>query len=115
MDATIDTSVYEPGDMNQKLADQFPVTETRISCGLLIVAGRIGPDTGNDLGGTMLVRKLVSSCEEGDCPTLYATDRETLLVQGETPLGHGLTLPGHETVVEIPMELIRKAIRDNLI
>ena len=63
----------------------------------------------------MLVRKLASSCDDGECPTLYATDRETLLVQGETPVDHGLALPSHETVVEIPMELIRKAIRDNLI
>ena len=63
----------------------------------------------------MLVHKLASSCDDGDCPTLYTTDRGTLLVQGETPDDHGLTLPGHETVVEIPMELIRKAIRDNLI
>jgi len=63
----------------------------------------------------MLVRKLASSCDDGDCPTLYATDRGTLLVQGETPGDHGLTLPGNETVVEIPMELIQKAIRDNLI
>ncbi|MEV0533380.1 hypothetical protein [Kitasatospora sp. NPDC050463] len=63
----------------------------------------------------MLVRKLVSSCEDGECPTLYATDRGALLVQGEIPADHGLELPGHETVVEIPAELIRKAIRDNLI
>ncbi|KIQ61558.1 hypothetical protein TR51_19605 [Kitasatospora griseola] len=63
----------------------------------------------------MLVRKLISSCDDGDCPTLYGTDRGTLLVQGETPADHGLTLPGHETVVEIPIELIRKAIRDQLI
>ncbi|MEV7519193.1 hypothetical protein [Streptomyces sp. NPDC091371] len=63
----------------------------------------------------MLVRKLVSSCDDGDCPTLYVTDRQTLLVQGETPTDHGLTLPGRETVVEIPIELIRRAVRDNLI
>ncbi|WP_404959443.1 hypothetical protein [Streptomyces sp. 147326] len=63
----------------------------------------------------MKVRKLVTSCENGDCPTLYATDRGTLLVQGETPTDHGLAVPAHETLVEIPMELIRKAIRDQLI
>ena len=63
----------------------------------------------------MRVTKLASTCENGDCPNLYATDRGTLLVQGETPEDHGLTLPGRETVVEIPLELIRKAIRDQLI
>jgi hypothetical protein len=61
------------------------------------------------------VTKLVTTCENGDCPTLYATDRDTLLVQGGTPADHGLEIPAHETLVEIPMELIRKAIRDQLI
>lgn len=61
------------------------------------------------------VTKLVSTCENGDCPTLYATDRGTLLVQGEVPADHGLEIPAKETVVEIPVELIRKAIRDQLI
>lgn len=34
---------------------------------------------------------------------------------GETPTDHGLQIPGHETVVELPVELIRKAIADGLI
>ncbi|MFE6105192.1 hypothetical protein [Streptomyces laurentii] len=63
----------------------------------------------------MKVTKLVSTCDIKDCPTIYATDRDTFLVQGETPIGHGLRIPPHETLVEIPVELIRKAIRDNLI
>lgn len=63
----------------------------------------------------MKVTKLVSTCDITDCPTIYATDRGTLLVQGATPADHGLRIPVHETLVEIPMELIRKAIRDNLI
>ncbi len=63
----------------------------------------------------MKITKLVSTCELKDCPTIYATDRGTLLVQGETPTDHGLQIPAHETLVEIPMGLIQKAIRDNLI
>ncbi|MFI9718378.1 hypothetical protein ACIHFE_01805 [Streptomyces sp. NPDC052396] len=63
----------------------------------------------------MKVTKLVSTCDITDCPTLYATDRETLLVQGVKPTDHGLRIPAHETLVEIPMDLIRKAIRDRLI
>ncbi|MET7713282.1 hypothetical protein [Streptomyces sp. NPDC005407] len=63
----------------------------------------------------MKVTKLVSTCDITECPTLYATDRDTLLVQGETPTDHGLQIPAHETLVEIPMDLIRKAIRDKLI
>lgn len=50
----------------------------------------------------MKVTKLVSSCDIKDCPTIYATDRDTFLVQGETPTDHGLEMPAHETVVEIP-------------
>ncbi|WP_344024840.1 hypothetical protein [Streptomyces luteireticuli] len=63
----------------------------------------------------MKVTMLVSTCDITDCPTLYATNRDTLLVQGETPTDHGLQIPSHETLVEIPMDLIRKAIRDKLI
>ena len=59
--------------------------------------------------------ELVSTCDIKDCPTIYATDRGTLLVQGKTPTDHGLQIPAHETLVEIPVELIRKAVRDNLI
>ncbi|WP_443043788.1 hypothetical protein [Streptomyces sp. GS7] len=58
---------------------------------------------------------LATSCDKKDCPTIYKTDRGTLLVQGETPADHGLRIPAHETLVEIPLELIQKAIRDNLI
>lgn len=63
----------------------------------------------------MKVTMLVSTCDKKDCPTIYATDRETLLFQGETPTDHGLQIPGHETVVELPLDLIKKAISDGLI
>ncbi|MER7984095.1 hypothetical protein ABTY53_00600 [Streptomyces noursei] len=63
----------------------------------------------------MEVTMLVTSCDKKDCPTLYKTDRGTLLVQGETPTDHGLRIPAHENLVEIPLELIRRAIRDDLI
>ncbi|ONK13858.1 hypothetical protein STBA_46330 [Streptomyces sp. MP131-18] len=41
----------------------------------------------------MKVTKLVSTCDIKDCPAIYATDRGTVLVQGETPIDHGLQLP----------------------
>lgn len=63
----------------------------------------------------MKVTKLISTCDLKDCPTIYATDRGTFLVQGETPTDHGLKIPVHETLVEIPVELIKKAIADGLI
>jgi hypothetical protein len=49
-----------------------------------------------------------------DCPTIYATDRGTLLVQGETPSDHGLAIPAHETVVEIPAELLLDLVRKGI-
>ncbi|MFF5705882.1 hypothetical protein ACFY7H_25895 [Streptomyces sp. NPDC012794] len=63
----------------------------------------------------MEVTKLVTTCKNGDCPTLYATDRDTLFVQGGMPADHGLEIPAHETLVEISMKLVRKPIRDQLI
>ncbi|MFF7992294.1 hypothetical protein ACFZDG_21170 [Kitasatospora xanthocidica] len=63
----------------------------------------------------MKLTRLVGSCDDGDCPTLYLTDRGTLAVQGERVTGHGLPIPPHESLVEIPVELIRKAVRDDLI
>ncbi|MGY5126864.1 hypothetical protein [Streptomyces nigrescens] len=62
----------------------------------------------------MKVTKLVSTCDLKDCPTIYATDRGTLLVQGEPPADHGLKIPVHETVVEIPEELVLDLIRKGL-
>ena len=63
----------------------------------------------------MQLTRLVGSCDDGECPTLYLTDRGTLAVQGEQITDHGREIPAHETMVEIPMELIRKAIRDGLL
>lgn len=63
----------------------------------------------------MKLKRLVGECEEGECATLYATDRGTLAVQGRTMTDHGLSVPAHETLVEIPVDLIRKAVRDDLI
>ncbi len=59
--------------------------------------------------------RLVGECDEGECPTLYATDRGTLVVQGGILTDHNREVPEHEALVEIPVELIRKAVRGNLI
>ncbi|MFM9368751.1 hypothetical protein [Streptomyces sp. Da 82-17] len=61
----------------------------------------------------MKVEMLATTCDKSDCPTIYKTDRGTILVQGETPTGHGLDLPAHESLVEIPIELIQKAFGDS--
>jgi hypothetical protein len=51
--------------------------------------------------------------KNGQSPTLYATDRGTLVVQGwlvtDAEALSALDLPGHETAVEIPLELLRFA------
>ncbi|MGW7418205.1 hypothetical protein [Streptomyces sp. NPDC054863] len=62
----------------------------------------------------MKVTMLATTCDKKDCPTIYKTDPGTVLVQGETPTDHGLDIPAHETLVEIPMDLIVKAFGDQL-
>ena len=60
---------------------------------------------------------LGSTSQEGQCPTLYATDRDTLVVQGwmvTDPEALGdlrHVLPG-ETFVEVPKALLRFAEGD---
>ena len=52
-------------------------------------------------------------CDEGTCPAIYRTDRGTMAIQGAKFLDeHGLRVPDHETLVEIPEELFWKVARD---
>lgn len=67
----------------------------------------------------MRLRRLAGSCDDGrTCPTFYATDRGTYVVQGwdvtDLPALEDLKLPPGESAVEIPgslVELIRDAER----
>jgi hypothetical protein len=63
----------------------------------------------------MELRFLGSTSNNGGSPTLYATDRGTYLVQGwkvaDQAALAGLAIPGQETVVEIPKELLAFADR----
>ncbi|MEE2039073.1 hypothetical protein Q8791_17815 [Nocardiopsis sp. CT-R113] len=48
------------------------------------------------------------------CPTVYASDRGTIVVQGYTLAAEdlaGITLPEGENAVEIPLSLLREAAR----
>ncbi|WP_062214794.1 hypothetical protein [Streptomyces sp. NBRC 109706] len=63
----------------------------------------------------MKLIRLVGECEEGECPTLYSTDRGTLAVQGDLLADHGIRLSDGEGVVEIPISLLRKAVADGVI
>jgi hypothetical protein len=51
---------------------------------------------------------VASWCGAGDCPTVYRTDRGTLVVQGYTfnPETAGVAVPDGERMVEIPAELL---------
>jgi hypothetical protein len=52
-------------------------------------------------------------CGAGECPTVYRTDRGTLVVQGYgfDPADAGLVLPSGERMVEIPLALLAECAR----
>jgi hypothetical protein len=52
--------------------------------------------------------KIAGNCKDGDCPTIYRTDRGTVAVQGYRL---DLATPETEAVVEIPDELLAEAAR----
>ena len=58
---------------------------------------------------------LGTSWENGQCPTFYATDRGTYVVQGwklsDPEALSQMDIPEHETAVEIPAQLLRFAPR----
>jgi hypothetical protein len=53
--------------------------------------------------------------ESGDngCPTLYATDRDTYVIQGwkitDPEALAAMDVPDHETAIEVPQALLRHA------
>jgi hypothetical protein len=57
---------------------------------------------------------VVGMCGAGDCPTVYRTDRGTLVVQGYSfePAEAGVTVPEGERMVEIPIELLSAYTRN---
>jgi hypothetical protein len=57
-------------------------------------------------GRTMRLTR-VAGCEAGTCPTVYATDRGTLVVQGAIVTdAEGVDVPSGETLVEVPRDLL---------
>jgi len=58
----------------------------------------------------MQLRFLGSTSNNGGSPTLYATDRDTFLVQGwkvsDAEALAQLNVPDHETVIEVPRALL---------
>jgi hypothetical protein len=62
-------------------------------------------------GGGMKVRLIRSTSNTGTCPTVYATDRGTFVVQGtrvtDAEALAAMDIPAHETVIEVPLDLLR--------
>jgi hypothetical protein len=55
---------------------------------------------------------LLTVCGNGTCPSLYRTSQDSFVVQGYAVSAQevGIDLPDGELLVEIPAELIRKAV-----
>lgn len=61
---------------------------------------------------TMTLRKVAGDCELGTCPTVYLSDRGTIVLQGDAvTVANGLALGEGEQAVELPIALVQEAIR----
>jgi hypothetical protein len=47
-------------------------------------------------------------CRDGTCPTIYASDRGTIVVQGYLVADAEVNVPEGEALVEIPVELFEQ-------
>lgn len=56
----------------------------------------------------MKLTRLVGVCEDGDCPTVYTTDRGTLAIQGDDYSKSGALTP---TVRSLPESLSPRTTR----
>ncbi|WP_245908379.1 hypothetical protein [Pseudosporangium ferrugineum] len=56
---------------------------------------------------------IAASCNHGTCPTVYRSDRGTVVVQGYAVSAQaaGVDLPAGELLVEIPVDLLQEAAR----
>ncbi|WP_150241603.1 hypothetical protein [Nocardiopsis quinghaiensis] len=59
----------------------------------------------------MKLTKISGGCEDDNCPAVYATGRETYIVQGyvinDPDVLQELGLPAGESAVEVPVDLVR--------
>jgi hypothetical protein len=58
--------------------------------------------------GQLVMKVLAKACADSACPTVYQTNRGTLVIQGYAVSAHqaGIDLPAGELLVEIPMDLL---------
>jgi hypothetical protein len=59
------------------------------------------------------LRVLAETCTAGACPTVYQSDRGTVVVQGYVMSAQhaGVDVPHGESLVEIPLDLLIEAAR----
>lgn len=94
--------------LRQLLAKRPPAWNiTRVTDDLSIDGG-VGKPT-----PTVTLEPVANRCGGGECPTVYRTDRGTLVVQGYSfEPGHaGVAVPAGEQMVEIPAELLTDYLR----
>jgi hypothetical protein len=57
------------------------------------------------------VTKLAKECKEGECDTVYLSDRGTLVLQGTAvSFAQGMKLGQGEQAVELSIQLVREAM-----
>lgn len=78
---------------------------------VLVSTGRINVSS-SSASAPRTLEHVTSVCGNGSCPTVYKTDRGTLVIQGYAVAGGqvGVELPAGEMLVEIPVDLIKGAI-----
>jgi len=66
-----------------------------------------------DLPGLRLQTVAATACGSASCPTVYRSDRGTLVIQGYSVSAEqaGVDLPPGEMLVEIPIDLLTSAVR----
>jgi hypothetical protein len=60
----------------------------------------------------MRIEIMTTLCANSSCPTVYRTDRGTLVVQGYVVDQTDIEVPPGERLIEIPIELLRAAALD---
>jgi hypothetical protein len=62
--------------------------------------------------GAVELRKLAGTCDDGTCPTVYLSDRHTLVLQGNAVTSaEGLVFSSCEQAVELSVDLVEEALR----
>jgi len=55
------------------------------------------------------MKVVAGGCFDGTCPTIYATERGTVVIQGQQINDSDVALGEGEVLVEIPAELLKEA------